>query len=893
MASTTSIIIEVSDEGAAKAVQNINAEVAKLTPNLQQVTRVSEQTFNNIEGGALKARESAALLGEEFGIKIPRALRGTIAQSALVGPAFSAAFSGLAVIGFVEIAIRAVEQTAKFIDKLGGWSAAAKQTAQSQKTLNEIIAAGAIETDKLEEAYRKIGLTGLALIKVDQQIANEKFDAAKTSVGSLKAQQEILQQISQQTETVVRMTGTSAVTMVQPTKDAIAALATLAGAAATKTTPAVESMAVQIQRAETALANLGLSKENADKDFSSTALKDAAADAKKLADATEAARVKLDEMTTAAVKSGLAGIDLINADELAALAKAEEISSRYPALVGQAEEAEAVIRAEASRKRIALWTDEADKKFKLMDEEQLKEEAAAQELLRKQRTMEDQTASIEKAAAVATAPPWERANAAITASYEERMDKIKAAIASGQRDEQHATREQTAALQILYAERANLLASQMQSLFDAITTGNIGQYFLKKFEQMVFQMVAEWIVGMQKMQSASQGAFGGGGGILSSIFGALGLGGLSGGGGGGQGGIGNIPGVITNFGGGGDFGGETGAAFGGSGETGSESSGGLLGSLGLSAGVGAGAPGMTLPAGAVGGMAAGATGGGLIAGLLGQFGKMDAGSQLATMAGLALVGGTWGKGGWLAGLGGAAGGALTGFEIGGMLGPLGAFIGAGIGAIVGFLGGFFQHSTKKARLAIEADIKAKSQAIEDAYNIFTSDAPTSLAALEVLRTSGIDALKKAGVKDISRSRVGHVDQWIDKAEREINATQAQRDIRTAMVFGPAEFRTGGFVGPSLGGSVPAWFAASAMRFAAGGAVPAFLHENEFVMRSEAVARIGARKLADMNAGSGGGEAHYHFHINAIDAKSFDEFLSNGGMARIMRAHRRGISEGAW
>src|SRR6266851_1590738 len=115
MAATASIIIEVDDQGATQAFQRINAEAGKLGPTLQPVARLSEQTFNNIEGGALKARESAALLGEEFGVHIPRALRGTIAQMSLVGPAMTAAFSGLAVIGFAKIAIDMIDSVVNHI----------------------------------------------------------------------------------------------------------------------------------------------------------------------------------------------------------------------------------------------------------------------------------------------------------------------------------------------------------------------------------------------------------------------------------------------------------------------------------------------------------------------------------------------------------------------------------------------------------------------------------------------------------------------------------------------------------------------------------------------------------------------------------------------------------
>jgi hypothetical protein len=213
--------------------------------------------------------------------------------------------------------------------------------------------------------------------------------------------------------------------------------------------------------------------------------------------------------------------------------------------------------------------------------------------------------------------------------------------------------------------------------------------------------------------------------------------------------------------------------------------------------------------------------------------------------------------------------------------------GAIICAIVGFFSGLFGHSTKKARLAIEKQIKDQSQKIEDAYNSFQMDFPTSHDQLEALRTQGVDALRQAGVKDISRSRVGHVDHWIDKAEKEIGLTQAERDRRTAITFGPAQFRVGGLVGPSAGGPVPAWFAASAMHFAGGGAVPAFLHEGEYVMRPEAVRQWGRGKLDSMNSGGAGGntvvEVHMHFP-SVYDSNGFEETLlrNTSGLQRTLK-----------
>src|SRR5216684_2532644 len=157
----------------------------------------------------------------------------------------------------------------------------------------------------------------------------------------------------------------------------------------------------------------------------------------------------------------------------------------------------------------------------------------------------------------------------------------------------------------------------MQGLFDDIATGNIGKTFKKLFEQMVFQMVATWILGMNGMRSASAGAMGGGaGGILGTLFGIGGGGGIFGSGGSSSDFATSIP---------------------------------LLG-LGLSAGQGAGLPGLTLPSGAAGGGAAGALGGfGGLGGLLASPGF----TNLALMGGAGLLIKSLT-------LGGGAKGALTG-----------------------------------------------------------------------------------------------------------------------------------------------------------------------------------------------------------------------------------------
>jgi len=129
------------------------------------------------------------------------------------------------------------------------------------------------------------------------------------------------------------------------------------------------------------------------------------------------------------------------------------------------------------------------------------------------------------------------------------------------------------------------------------------------------------------------------------------------------------------------------------------------------------------------------------------------------------------------------------------------------------------------------------------------------------------------VKDISRSRWATSTSGSTKRKKKSMRRRQSAPARGDL-FWPAQFRVGGFVDGG-GGAIPSWFASSAMHFAGGGAVPAILHEGEFVMRKEAVNIIGRENLANMNAGGGsggsGGDVHFHIEINAVDAKSVRNF----------------------
>ena len=839
MAATASIVIDVDDSGAVAALQQINAEAAKVGPSLAPAA----PQLDKIGSTAKQSREAAALLTEELGIRIPRALRNVAAESATIGPALAAAFNGVAIASFVAVGVEAL---GSFLEQVFAFRDAAK---------NAILA---LQKEAVDQSITMLEAAQAKEIEIRTKTAQTGANELLKLQASYLAEREQLTEAAINAEGKARITGDYA--------------------AANLANQNVLALDAEYAAEKRAL----LQKESDDVKI--------AKDQEAAASKTGQDRILADEKTAldqidARVREGQQVWSVAQADRARvhaeAVAKITEMDRQ--ALV---DGVQAVLQAEANTlKGTAQIEKEAEAELQRIthrkDQPATDEELNAVRIERLNKLKElqiknaEDVQKAEEDAALATLPPWERTYAQISVDTQKRLREIQQELKDTQITADDAARLSAAAWQENFAKTRDQLANDLQSFFDDITSGNIGQRFRKLFEQLVFQMVATWILGMNQMRAASAVGFGGGGGgILGAIFG--GLGGIFGGGGGG---IASIPGVITNF-----------------GESGLDNlptslGSGTLGALGLSAGQGSTGLGTVLPAGSAPGGILG-SGGGLGA----LLGGGPAGAALLGALGLFNVAG---KAGPIGGAAiGAVGGALgTGALIAAfpaLLGVLGAAtlgIGAAVGAVVGLLFGI-GGSTRKARLQIEAQVKQQAQQIEDNYDTFQTDYSSAHDQLEQLRQQGVDALRKAGVKDINRSRVGHVDQWVNKAEKEIDATQADRTARGALVFGPPQFHRGGFVDGGLATLIPAAFRAGASSFHSGGEVPAVLEAGEFVFQKPAVQRIGRGNLERMNSSGSVGDT-YNIQIHAIDAKSFDEFLRQGGARKIVSALRRGRIEGAW
>jgi len=867
MAAVAQILIEVDDTAAISAFKTIGDVGGKIGPSLQ----TAKPAMDNLAKSTSEAREAAALLGEEIGTNIPRGLRNVLAANSVIAPALQAAFSGAVVAGFVTFVKDAVDNLIGFSEQLDAIKkqndsmmesvASANKALMGPQTLKQMQIQIAQTAAQIRDFNQQLGLTGDAIhdaliggltrfspaaanMLAQLQHLNEVYNQQYEEVAKLKDEQNRLEpiQIQQQLNAAAEagLQGIRAINQAESDQVRLVRM----NVAANVTTEAVGQAQITAAHAKGA----GERKLYSQSEWDTTR-----------------------SLAHQAVESSLQGVAVVRQAQQNAIDDQKTLLDR------------GLIDTETfvERKRSIIW--KGDNEIKLLEIQNANEIAEAQ-----------------SQAAVALVPPWQRSYAQIQADTQNKLRQIQEELDVTKIDAVQAAELSAAAWQVNFARTRDQLANDMESFFDDITSGNIGQRFKKMFEDIVFQMVATWILGMNSMRSAAATGFGGGPtGILASLFGF-------GGGGGGGGGFG-----ITGIGGTAPFSGLFGGVGGsvpdatlgdlsslglvsGLGGLSDTSSSVPLAGLGLSAGGGIGL-GTVLPSGSATGSAIGGIGG-----LLGRLGGLGGIGGLMALGGGALLGNgntlVRSLGGLLTGggLGLAISTAIAGTSIGAALGAFGALLGP-IGALAGFLiplimGLFGPHKGDIARVQVMEPLMANIKTIENSYDVFQTDYNSAVSQLETLRTQSIAALKKIGGKQV-KGNTASTNKLVDDAEAYLKTTEAERQRRAQTQFGPAQFHDGGFVHPVLAGIVPGAFRAGAGVFHSGGEVPAVLEAGEYVMRRAAVNRIGVGTLNAMNSGGAGGVVHYHIHLNAMDAKSFRSWLNAGGTKEIALALRQARREG--
>jgi hypothetical protein len=836
MASQVQIVISVDDKGAISALQQMGSQVNKLGPSLEKAGSQGGVVFTKLSGDTQRAHDAAALFSRTLGIELPRQLERFLASSKSVGPLLSTAFNASVFAGFGLAIADLLLKIPGLISQIEDWISVDKVAVQAQKDVNSVLVEQSKNLRELQLQYRLIGLEGLHLMAGKQAEVNEKLGEARKRLAAVGKELQDFQAV---------------IKSQQGTREAIRGLIGLPDQSdqwlwQSMTKDQAERLA-QIQNAYSSASN-------------------------EVQIWTQALRNSTKELGSEENKKAFE-------DRLAELQAANEFLKNKNSLF------QGFVQAQMDALLIQ-GKGQAESLEKSNELERHRIELVAQTKI--------ETSRIEQEAAVAILPPWERAYAEIVLRNQERVEQIHSQLDGLKGAEALSARQIAAANAVAAAEMRDKMASEIEGLFDDITSGNIGRRFQQMFKHQVAEMVASWILGLNGMRQSSAGIFGGGaasgsGGILGAIFGGL-LGGRANTGaatppffplgsasaasalplsmlapgafsqGGGITGTGlgsgfDLFGMGSPIGPGGTapFNGPISGSGAGAGST--LPSGATVGSPLLAATHSLKIGGLTIPAGVIGSLGLllglqgisssrpasagimGALGGfgiGFSGALSGLPGFSGASGLLGGLVGATIVGGiALGVSGIRSGniLAGTAGGALAGLAIGG---PIGAVI----GGIIGLIGSLFGSAARRRkREALEQEVIAQAKKIEDAYKVFQLDYNSANAQLEQLRADEIAKLAQIGSRDKS-TQDRRVNRHIDETEKEIQAFEAERARRMQLISSLPlpEFATGGFV--------------NARR--PGGPVMALLHDDEAVLNPRARAALGDRAIDALNRGQSPG-----------------------------------------
>jgi hypothetical protein len=493
-----------------------------------------------------------------------------------------------------------------------------------------------------------------------------------------------------------------------------------------------------------------------------------------------------------------------------------------------------------------------------------------------------------------------------------------------------------------YKNTVQQMGSEYESVFDDMFNGNLGKRILSNAKKLFFQIFASWV-----QTTRGSGGGGGFGGLLGTLIfgpGSTGAGGASsigGIGGIGGGGVGTPPfvgggssggsvlgsvlggGILGGLGsGGGIIGGGTSAGgsnllpsgsavfnrstgeivVGGGG--GSSSGGGTLSTIRASLGKSLkGGLGAALPLVAMG--LAGKAGGtpAMLGAGLASIGALAAAGNPGAMAlvsslGLSpavLAGGAGGLIGFGVGmqhgkLAGSVTGAAAGLGTAGILTLLGVGLGPvgwAIAGIVGLLGGLFggvlggSKRKKQAASFVKTEEDEVSKLLKS-YESFQTDYATTMDQLNQIAAGSQQQLGQ--LKGEGRDAWQHdLSPFIDHIRAQIDRDENERKRRMGLVFGPAEFASGGYTG-----DMPSWMPAG------------IVHGREGVLNAPAMASLGKDRLKRLNSGESveniarsSSSVSVHLNVSAIDAKSFSDALRNGGLAKAIKSEMVRMSREGW
>jgi hypothetical protein len=175
---------------------NLDTKFDEVQPNAEKAfggaAEAVEEGTGRMTTSMGEARGEAALLGEAFGVHLPRHVRTFIAELPGVGEALSAAFSATAILFVAQALAQATQRVTAFVANNLLLTQAMKDRDAAMVEENKLLLSNAEATNKAKDALEKFGATGsdslrLQAIALQEQIAQQK---AALPVAEQKAQAE-------------------------------------------------------------------------------------------------------------------------------------------------------------------------------------------------------------------------------------------------------------------------------------------------------------------------------------------------------------------------------------------------------------------------------------------------------------------------------------------------------------------------------------------------------------------------------------------------------------------------------------------------------------------------------------------------------------------------------
>ncbi len=173
------------DQGVDKLNDRIASGMSRASANVNQLGDAFNEIPDDVEPinppldkvkvNIREARGEVALLGEEFGVHLPRHVQGFVATLPGVGEALESAFAATAVVFVAEAIVKLTEKVTDFISTTFVYTAAMKEADTITASLNATILANEANIEKLNTAYDAMTMTPMQLLTKQLDDVNAKI----------------------------------------------------------------------------------------------------------------------------------------------------------------------------------------------------------------------------------------------------------------------------------------------------------------------------------------------------------------------------------------------------------------------------------------------------------------------------------------------------------------------------------------------------------------------------------------------------------------------------------------------------------------------------------------------------------------------------------------------